>query len=491
MLTIKRKPAVSQLITILQAKPFSSASSTCSCFDESRETVDKQNHRRHILWPQKSISLNHVQKRGLREHWHRALPYPPEKTDADHHFFLPSLREQLDQLEAKNNPVVIHDIGFTQDQFLEKFAGLKPEHKEAEQSVSLSGKWSSRKAKSIEPPPPDPLALIKSPEDILKLTNIEIKRKQLNYDSYTIKWLLSQEGKEDIINLAHHYQIFRDAFSSPSQKPIEPENKPAKVSVPKVLPAVDQTSMEEQVLKEWFSGAVPLSPPKPRDIYYFTPHIPIYAEFSVPEDHVRKNGDEPFSDSKKAADDELITTPVFRGNLIQPVMAAFKPNLVLDFRASIQEDEDSIHLKSYFDEIDVNENVKLLIPENSTLGDKYSTLVMMNLDTQFGDEKPVCHWMLANIKTSKESKVTYDEVMSYLPVYGIRGLGYHRYVFMLFHHPNRIDLPKIESNDLKERMFDPKEFVDTNGATPIGLSWFQTIWDSFSQKVIHNVLGKF
>jgi hypothetical protein len=51
-------------------------------------------------------------------------------------------------------------------------------------------------------------------------------------------------------------------------------------------------------------------------------------------------------------------------------------------------------------------------------------------------------------------------------------------------------MEKVEDNVLIKRLFDPLEFVngDKTRAVPVGVSWFQTTWDSWSQHVFHNIL---
>lgn len=439
-----------------------------------------------------------VPKRGFRR-WNRALPFPPDKEKWAHHFFLPSLKQQLDELEAKDNPVAIHDIGLSHEEFMKRVVVLKDDGPPDSRGSGDDGKRKTRGrgsgGASRRPSSNGVLELdVETPEDLVKLADVPMIRKELNYDTYSIKWYLSQEGKGDIIEMAHHYQIFRDLFSSPSVTKSDVPKLP-KAKIPNFIPPADE-ALKDKVLKEWFSGSVPLKDPKPKDIFYFRPHVPIYAEFSVPESFVRKHEDhnENSCVGQSSSDDDLITTPVFRGNLIKPVYACSKPSVVLDVRGSLN-DETSSHenqLKSYFEEVDLGIGVKMITGHNKqfSAGNNYYTVVLLNLDTQFGDEKPVCHWMLANIRHESE-KTSYDEMMSYLPVYGLRGLGYHRYVFLVYHHKQQVSsLKRVEANDLKERMFDPLDFMKSNDTVPVGLSWFQSQWDLYSQKVLHHVLGE-
>jgi hypothetical protein len=79
--------------------------------------------------------------------------------------------------------------------------------------------------------------------------------------------------------------------------------------------------------------------------------------------------------------------------------------------------------------------------------------------------------------------------MPFLPVYGIRGFGYHRYAFVVYHHEQKLKLDKIDTNELQRRQIDAKSLGSGSPLTPVGLSWFQTSWDSSAQKVLHNQLN--
>ena len=102
--------------------------------------------------------------------------------------------------------------------------------------------------------------------------------------------------------------------------------------------------------------------------------------------------------------------------------------------------------------------------------------------------------MLTNITKPKSSTdIHYDEVCEYLPVDGIRGFGYSRYVFLVLQHDSKLDYKNFEIKDfsLESRKFDVKKFIQDQKSinlVPAGLSWFQTVWDTTSNKVFHDYL---
>ena len=77
-----------------------------------------------------------------------------------------------------------------------------------------------------------------------------------------------------------------------------------------------------------------------------------------------------------------------------------------------------------------------------------------------------------------------------MPVFGIRGLGYHRYVFLLLQHDKPLsNLKEIRDYSFSERQIDPLNLIQEKKATPVGLSWFQTTFDDYSQHVMHHELN--
>ena len=405
------------------------------------------------------------QVRGIRV-WRRAHPFP-FNWKQQHHIFLPNLQARMDEIESTFNPVKLVDIGMTREDFLDSIR--------LEERKLLASDLRSERRDKIEK-----ARIIRETADLLDLVDIEKEHKPVKYDAYSVHWSMSNEGKQAITELAHHYQVYRDLFSSPSLVPVENIQLP-KAAIPQFKPPADHENMD--VIQKWFPGSQRMTKPVPRNIYYFTPHVPVHVEFAVPETRVAQENDQK---TDGISDDSLLTTPVCRGNIVESVYASERPSIVIDARGINDE-----KLESYFDVIELD-GIKLLTNKNAKKVGHY-TIAMYNLDSVFGDDKPVCHWMVSNITKDGNNIVTSDEVFKFLPAYGIRGLGYLRYAFVVYHHDDPISIGKVDDFILKSRQIDPLNLGQTEDRKPkpVGLSWFQVRWDSYSQKVFHHILSKF
>uniref|UniRef100_A0A069DTB0 Large ribosomal subunit protein mL38 n=1 Tax=Panstrongylus megistus TaxID=65343 RepID=A0A069DTB0_9HEMI len=110
------------------------------------------------------------------------------------------------------------------------------------------------------------------------------------------------------------------------------------------------------------------------------------------------------------------------------------------------------------------------------------TLVMTTPDGNFSSENTeCCHWFVGNIKDGdlKSGEVIVD-YMQPLPV---QGLGYLRYIFILYKQEELLDFSglklKSDKNTLEERNFSTYEFYKERqkSLTPAGLSFFTADWD--------------
>lgn len=78
----------------------------------------------------------------------------------------------------------------------------------------------------------------------------------------------------------------------------------------------------------------------------------------------------------------------------------------------------------------------------------------------------------------------------------MRGTGWHRCVFLLFEHKNKIEFDLNNNNDssslFSKRNFKTLKFYLNNQKelVPVGLSFFQTEWDLSVKNVFHNQLSK-
>lgn len=180
-------------------------------------------------------------------------------------------------------------------------------------------------------------------------------------------------------------------------------------------------------------------------------------------------------------DDEYVT-PVFRGNVIKPKEAESTPTIRFDTAAE---------------------------------EDCYWTLVMSNPDGHFTeDNSEYLHWMVGNIPStnSMESKDNDnacnidlasmgETVCPYLQPFPSYGTGFHRFVFILYKHKNKLDLseykqPAVEEGvDLLKRTFLTREFHDKfethegGSLNPVALGFFQADYDLSLNKFYHNILN--
>lgn len=211
-------------------------------------------------------------------------------------------------------------------------------------------------------------------------------------------------------------------------------------------------------------------------LYYFEPIVGISARF------VHDLNDE---DAKYAH-------TAYHGNIIPASEALVKPSITLDGRRLLSQNQSKQNL--------VNESrfanwlpgqVSCENFDSATTG--FHTLVMLNLDSIHANCANL-HWMLTNIQHSETKKdMDVEEVCEYLPVHGIRGFGHSRYVFLLLRHESKLDISTLNYKDFSpnSRRFDVRKFIENNSditMTPVGLSWFQTVWDISSNNIFHDYM---
>ena len=262
----------------------------------------------------------------------------------------------------------------------------------------------------------------------------------------------TKEHINSTIALAHHYAIYRDLFFR-APVLLQTDN-PLIVANAKNEAKYDPKSQQPS-------------------IFSFLPLVPIDAEFHF------ENGE------------DVLCQKSHRGNLIPPEYGANAPKVIINTAAingqSSKPEDLSISKES---------NTLISINSGKTTDSKYYTLALINLDSHFSDSG-VCHWLVTNIHSSSAETTAAETVVKYLPVYGIRGLGYHRYAFVLFAHNKPLtSLDKIDDFDLAKRKFNGLRFMDTFAAKdkdlelkPVGLSWFQTTWNENCRDVFYNYLG--
>ncbi|XP_017780490.1 PREDICTED: protein D3-like, partial [Nicrophorus vespilloides] len=116
--------------------------------------------------------------------------------------------------------------------------------------------------------------------------------------------------------------------------------------------------------------------------------------------------------------------------------------------------------------------------------DTYYTLSMVDPDAPSRKDpkfKEVNHWLVTNI-LGKDIK-TGDVITAYLGSGPPNGTGLHRYVFLLFKQPKKLefDEPKTEALSREHRLnFDVKKFAKKyNLGEPVAINFFKAQWDSY------------
>lgn len=294
------------------------------------------------------------------------------------------------------------------------------------------------------------LKKLESKQDLLDLVDLKSSDIKFNYDQYNQQSLRSDEGLRETIGLAQHYELFRDIFLT-ERLPAKPLKK---VDYYDLYPRPEY--IEDSEVEKYYPGSIRFNMNERNDYRYFNPVVPVYSEFVNSQDEI---------------------TTSFRGNLIEPDYSLNKPNIVLD--------------TSYFTNKEPTKLYEELVVDGKAIltdqtDQAYYTVALLNLDNIFLDQKPTCHYMVSNIKGNEQ-----EECIKYLPAYGVKGLGYHRYVFLAFRHDEKLKIDQIDDFDLKKRSFNAYDFIKQNESInlkPVGLNWFQSRWNEGCKEFFHNVL---
>ncbi|XP_043496530.1 39S ribosomal protein L38, mitochondrial [Polistes fuscatus] len=110
------------------------------------------------------------------------------------------------------------------------------------------------------------------------------------------------------------------------------------------------------------------------------------------------------------------------------------------------------------------------------------TLLMTTPDGNFTDpSNEYCHWFIGNIPGNDIAKG--EQLVDYLRPIPSRGIGYCRYIFVLYKQDKRIDYTKYKKEqpclNLLERDWNTLEFYREHQdyLTPAGIAFFQSDWD--------------
>ncbi|XP_015609239.1 39S ribosomal protein L38, mitochondrial [Cephus cinctus] len=120
------------------------------------------------------------------------------------------------------------------------------------------------------------------------------------------------------------------------------------------------------------------------------------------------------------------------------------------------------------------------------------TLLFTTPDGVLTDANEYCHWFIGNIPGNEVSKG--EQLMDYLRPIPPRGVGYCRYIFVLYKQDKKIDYSEYKTEQpclaLEKRSFNTRNFYQKHQdyITPAGLAFYQATWDSSLTDVYHNTL---
>ncbi|XP_003693493.2 39S ribosomal protein L38, mitochondrial [Apis florea] len=122
------------------------------------------------------------------------------------------------------------------------------------------------------------------------------------------------------------------------------------------------------------------------------------------------------------------------------------------------------------------------------------TLVMCTPDGNLeNSNNEYCHWFLGNIPGNKLELG--EQIIDYMKPFPARGVGYYRYIFILYKQNQRLDYIEYKKDQpcltLKERNWNTLEFYRKyqDYLTPAGLAFFQSDWDPTVKEFYHSVLN--
>ncbi|XP_014241418.1 39S ribosomal protein L38, mitochondrial [Cimex lectularius] len=202
----------------------------------------------------------------------------------------------------------------------------------------------------------------------------------------------------------------------------------------------------DEVEKEWEKTVAPVQIKSIAEHYaiyehlfgdaYFYPVVPLSVNF-------------PFKDAY---------APVYRGNIIKPIKTMTPPEVSFESKS-----------------------------------DSLWTLVLTCPDGHFKSENlEYVHWFVGNIPGNDIGKG--EVVHSYIQALPLKGLGYLRYIFLLYKQDKKIDFSDIKttkfSGDIDERSFSTLEFYKKHQdyLTPAGLSFFTSDWDESVMDFYHKTM---
>lgn len=376
-----------------------------------------------------------------------------------------TLGDFLEDINYFDQPRKVNNIGLTKKLDLKtEEDSLDNDNKKddgQQRTNNRTGVWSLENDK-VEPKPVD---------EVLSMLSHEAVVPMLDYDDVTV-------DAHQLTNLAFNYGIYRDLFS--------PDFVPNREHINFTKEQAER--LDKLVPHYWITdqpfARVALKPKEPKTLDYFEPIVGISARFV--------NNSE--LDSNAEGDDLLWAHTTYYGNIMPASEVLAKPSITLDW--NLLGDNSNNQQAAVIRETDFNNwspGDISAVNFDQEKSEKFYTVMLVNLD-HIHENAANLHWMASNIRpTATNTALKYDEVCEYLPVHGINGFGYSRYVFIVFQHDSEIDInqSRIEGFSLESRKFDATSFMKKHKSlnmVPIGLSWFQTTWDLSSNKIFHDYL---
>lgn len=121
------------------------------------------------------------------------------------------------------------------------------------------------------------------------------------------------------------------------------------------------------------------------------------------------------------------------------------------------------------------------------------TLIMTTPDGNFTSaDNEYCHWFIGNIPGNRVKEG--EELVDYLRPIAPYGIGYCRYIFVLYKQDSHIDFSEYKRTkpclNLEERNWKTLEFYRKyqDQMTPAGLAFFQSDWDFSLKEFYYNTL---
>lgn len=171
--------------------------------------------------------------------------------------------------------------------------------------------------------------------------------------------------------------------------------------------------------------------------------------------------------------------------------AYFKPVVPLEIGYQIQDDKFvRVYTGNVIKPSEAHESPSV---NYSAKDDTLWTLIMSTPDGNLqNSNNEYCHWFIGNIPGNAVEKG--EQILDYMKPIPSRGIGYYRYIFVLYKQNKRLDYSKYKKAQpclqLEERDWTTLEFYreHQDDLTPAGLAFFQSDWDSSVTEFYHSSL---